>query len=688
MKPLAQNTLLQNRYLIVHLIGKGGMGEVYLAVDQRLGNPVALKRTFFADDDQLGNAFEREARTLARLRHAVLPKVIDHFIEKENQFLVMEHIAGDDLSKRLNATQKPFPLSWVLFWADQLLDALAYLHSNQPPIIHRDIKPQNLKLTDENNIILLDFGLSKNTVGQTNVPNSSGSGSTGSVVGYTPHYAPLEQIRGTGTNPRSDIFALSATLYQLLTNTVPFDALTRADLVLGGKPDPITPINEINSEIPRAISDVVLKGMSISQENRFAGAREMQKILREVYAGLQNAMLEKTIAFNAEDEQTIPEFKPAQPSMEKTEEFDAPAFEAQPASKAEVVAEIGMQTIPYGMTENSVPEASEPAPAIVQNTEQIQDFDATIQYDAEEQVFAKPQTFAEPSDVPPQSDTVPQQSNIKTEVLIGDDFAADEYLQKNEPAPVENFATENFANENFGAKEETRAPEENFSSDKTDPLVAFNNQTGEAFLDKTQAVSPFDSIPAAEGFSPTPETQFSTEDYSPVAQDDSQVSQQQFATTPQAMPAPVQPAPEKKKSRGVIFAVVGGLFGLLILAAGALGIGWYLMREPSNNGITNVSTPTPEPSVSPTAEQTPEQANTNTANGSNTEVVTTGNTTEETPKTEPTKPVQTQTQTTQPTVKPQTTRTTTQSTQRPTTPRPTGKPQVQPTIRGTKDIPQ
>src|SRR5687768_16092780 len=121
MKPLAQNTLLQNRYLIVHLIGKGGMGEVYLAVDQRLGNPAALKRTFFADDEQLGNAFEREARTLARLRHAVLPKVIDHFIEKENQYLVMEHISGDDLSKRLAATQKPFPLSWVLFWADQLL---------------------------------------------------------------------------------------------------------------------------------------------------------------------------------------------------------------------------------------------------------------------------------------------------------------------------------------------------------------------------------------------------------------------------------------------------------------------------------------------------------------------------------------------------------------------------------------
>ena len=81
MKPLAQNTLIQNRYLIVHLIGKGGMGEVYLAVDQRLGSAVALKRTFFAGDEMLGNAFEREARTLARMMHPVLPKVSDHFSE-------------------------------------------------------------------------------------------------------------------------------------------------------------------------------------------------------------------------------------------------------------------------------------------------------------------------------------------------------------------------------------------------------------------------------------------------------------------------------------------------------------------------------------------------------------------------------------------------------------------------------
>jgi serine/threonine protein kinase len=295
MKPLAPNSLIQNRYLIVHLIGKGGMGEVYLAVDQRLGSAIALKRTFFADDEMLGGAFEREARTLARLRHPVLPKVSDHFTENGEQYLVMEHIAGDDLSKRLEAAQKPFPLTWVLFWSDQLLDALAYLHSHEPPIIHRDIKPQNLKLTDENHIVLLDFGLSKNSTGQTKAT----SGSSGSVVGYTPHYAPMEQIRGTGTNPRSDIYSLSATLYQLMTNTVPDDALTRADALLNGKADPIVPLNEANPEVPKEVSDVILRGMEVSQEKRYSTAKEMQKALRKAFSQMQEAMSAQTIAFSA-----------------------------------------------------------------------------------------------------------------------------------------------------------------------------------------------------------------------------------------------------------------------------------------------------------------------------------------------------------------------------------------------------
>lgn len=277
MKPLAPNTLLQNRYKIVNMIGKGGMGEVYLAVDQRLGSAIALKRTTVGGDKVLAEAFEREARTLANLRHNVLPKVSDHFFEETEQYLVMEHISGEDLSERLKESREPFPLNWVMFWADQLLEALTYLHTNDPPIIHRDIKPQNLKLSDDNQIVLLDFGLSKNSIEQTRITTS------GSIVGYTPHYAPMEQIRGTGTNARSDLYSLSATLYQLLTGIVPPDALTRADALLSGLDDPLKPISDLRSEVPKSICDVILQGMEVTLDRRPKTAREMQKSLRRAF---------------------------------------------------------------------------------------------------------------------------------------------------------------------------------------------------------------------------------------------------------------------------------------------------------------------------------------------------------------------------------------------------------------------
>ncbi len=288
--------MVQNRYLVVQMIGKGGMGEVYLAVDQRLGSAVALKRTFFGDNGgAMTTAFEREAKILGRLRHPVLPKVIDHFSENGGQFLVMEHISGEDLAKRLESAGKPFPLSWVMFWADQLLDALAYLHSHEPPIIHRDIKPQNLKLTDDNHIVLLDFGLSKDF--DTKLENEPPG--TGSVVGYSPHFASMEQVHGGGTDARSDLYSLSATLYQLMTDSVPPDALTRADAMLGGAMDPLKSVTSLNNEIPQAISDVVIKGLSVRKDDRFDTAAEMQKALRRAFnkkAGAASDAVHETAA--------------------------------------------------------------------------------------------------------------------------------------------------------------------------------------------------------------------------------------------------------------------------------------------------------------------------------------------------------------------------------------------------------
>src|SRR2546421_7386016 len=153
---LSPETILQGRYRIVRQLGQGGMGAVYEAVDQRLDATVALKETLFTDE-KLRRQFEREARLLARMHHPALPRVSDHFAEGGGEFLVMQFIAGDDLASNIAQRRGPFPPEQVALWADQLLDALDYLHTQDPQIVHRDIKPQNLKLTARGQIVLLDF---------------------------------------------------------------------------------------------------------------------------------------------------------------------------------------------------------------------------------------------------------------------------------------------------------------------------------------------------------------------------------------------------------------------------------------------------------------------------------------------------------------------------------------------------
>lgn len=268
------STVLQNRYEIIKLIGQGGMGAVYLAKDQRLGNIVALKETFFSDTFLLA-AFEREAKMLAGLRHGALPKVIDHFADTNGQFLVMEYISGEDLHDLLQEGRKP-SIGEVLQWADQLLDALDYLHSQQPPIIHRDIKPQNLKLTSRNQIVLLDFGLAKGT---THGLTQAGSQSSSSIFGYTPSYAPLEQAQGSGTDPQSDLYSLAATLYHLLTGTKPVDAVTRATAIMNGEPDPLAYATDLNRLISLELNEIIMKGMAIRKSERPSSAAEMRRML-------------------------------------------------------------------------------------------------------------------------------------------------------------------------------------------------------------------------------------------------------------------------------------------------------------------------------------------------------------------------------------------------------------------------
>src|SRR5213594_1898039 len=271
---LSAGTVLQGRYRIVRQLGQGGMGAVYEAVDERLDTVVALKETFFVEE-KLRKQFEREARLLARLHHQALPRVSDHFNEGDGQFLVMQFIAGVDLFEMLTTRGGPFPQDEVARWADQLCDALDYLHTQDPQIIHRDIKPQNLKLTSRGQIVLLDFGLAKGSVGPLSVVTTSAS-----IFGYTPNYAPLEQVQGLGTDARSDIYSLAATLYHLMTNLKPPDALSRAAAIVNGQVDPLAPANHVAAQVSPSVAAAIHKGMSQNRAERYASAEEMRAALR------------------------------------------------------------------------------------------------------------------------------------------------------------------------------------------------------------------------------------------------------------------------------------------------------------------------------------------------------------------------------------------------------------------------
>jgi formylglycine-generating enzyme required for sulfatase activity len=253
---------------------------VYLATDQTFGSTVAIKQTL-CDGADLEKAFQREARLLNTLRHAALPVVIDYFTEERGQFLVMQYIPGDDFGALLEHHKEPFPAEQVVQWADQLLDALQYLHEHDPQVVHRDIKPRNLKLTPRGEVVLLDFGLSKSTPVESRV-----GGTSVSVLGYTPHYAPFEQIQGQGTDPRSDLFALAATLYHLLTGTLPPDAMVRALTTMNGQADPLQPAHVVNPAVPWAIGEAVHHAMAMGRDQRPQSAAAMRAALKRASAGL------------------------------------------------------------------------------------------------------------------------------------------------------------------------------------------------------------------------------------------------------------------------------------------------------------------------------------------------------------------------------------------------------------------
>ena len=273
---LEQGTLLNGRYRIVDILGQGGMGSVYRAMDENLGVEVAVKENLFTTDEY-SRQFRLEAVILASLRHPNLPRVTDHYvIETEGQYLVMDYIEGEDLRQRMERMITISEEDAILVGA-AMADALAYLHTRKPPVLHRDIKPGNVKITSEGHVYLVDFGLAKLIQG-------SQTTTTGARA-MTPGYSPPEQYGTARTDPRSDIYSLGATLYAALTGVIPEDGLARVmDNIQ------LTPLRKHNPNISRRLAAAIEKAMEAYPDDRFQTADEFRKALLNSSSKTQRLM--------------------------------------------------------------------------------------------------------------------------------------------------------------------------------------------------------------------------------------------------------------------------------------------------------------------------------------------------------------------------------------------------------------
>ncbi len=241
------------------------MGSVYRAVDEALGMDVAVKENLFTSDEYT-RQFRLEAVILANLRHPNLPRVTDHFvIGDQGQYLIMDYIEGEDLRLRMERTSFVSEEEAVLIGV-AMCDALQYLHTRKPAVIHRDVKPGNVRITPDGHIYLVDFGLAKLVKGS--------QATTTGARAMTPGYSPPEQYGTARTDPRTDIYSLGATLYAALTGIIPEDGLARAmDNV------ELTPIRKHNPKISRKLANAIEKAMAVRPDDRFQSAEDFKRAL-------------------------------------------------------------------------------------------------------------------------------------------------------------------------------------------------------------------------------------------------------------------------------------------------------------------------------------------------------------------------------------------------------------------------
>ena len=269
------NTILdgkQGTYRIIQLVGGGGMALVYRVEELSGGEQWALKvlHPFSSDPDDLIEAkrlFDQEASLLSALNHPNLPKVVDHFEKSNRACLVMEFIDGQSLQQLLEEATYGLLETEVLGWMIQVCHVLAYLHTQNPPIIFRDLKPGNIMLSNDGTIKLIDFGIARTY----KVNKKKDTITMGSA-----NFAPLEQWGKGQTDARSDVYGLGATMYHLLTKRLP---------PLASEPH-LTPPTHHNPALSQEAEEIILKAMAKEPDNRYQSAREMQLALQRALISL------------------------------------------------------------------------------------------------------------------------------------------------------------------------------------------------------------------------------------------------------------------------------------------------------------------------------------------------------------------------------------------------------------------
>lgn len=281
---LQPGATLHRGYVIEAVLGKGGMGAVYLARQNTLGGRrVAIKETTIQVEDPAVRSlvmeqFTREAHILAAIDHPNLVDVKDFFEENGAHYLVMAYIDGETLQQVLERSPGPLPIEQVLTWLDPLCDVLAVLHEHATPVLVRDLKPSNVMIDRNGRIRLIDFGIAR-------VQDSASARTSHLLKGAgTVGYAPAEQFGGQGTDARADIYALGATLYALITRTVPPWSVHVAtgEAVLKAP-------STINPTVPPSLDAVVLRMMASRRDERYASVREARQALQGVLAELRGA---------------------------------------------------------------------------------------------------------------------------------------------------------------------------------------------------------------------------------------------------------------------------------------------------------------------------------------------------------------------------------------------------------------